>query len=168
MHLTLLEKSLINNARMHQEALSAFYPKHLVGEYSDEDHTEYLKHSGALTELVSLAHYKSGLSSEAAEQLHAINFKDIDAQMRPYRDLGRATLPPALSTAIVSLKVRDKLLQDLGAIERADSVEQAEDVSSRATTNALTARDYDRDLSIADWHALDSHIRERIASKRVS
>lgn len=94
--------------------------------------------------------------------------EEIDAQMRPYRDLGRAVLPQALATAIDTLKVRDKLLQALGAIERADSVAQAEDVSSRATTYALSARDHDGDLSIADWYALDTHIRERIATKRAS
>lgn len=93
--------------------------------------------------------------------------EEIDAQMRPYRDLGRAVLPQALATAIDTLKVRDKLLQALGAIERTDSVAQAEVVSSRATTYALSARDHDGDLSISDWHALDTHIRKRIAAKQV-
>jgi hypothetical protein len=90
--------------------------------------------------------------------------EEIEAQMRPFRDLGRAALPATLAASIDTLKVRNKLLQALGAIERADSAEQAEDVSNRATTYALSARDHDGDLSISDWHALDSHIRERIAA----
>lgn len=92
--------------------------------------------------------------------------EDIDAQMRPYRDLGRAALPPALATAIDKLKVRDKLLQALGAIERAASEDQAEDIKSRADTYAISAMEFDRDLSHSDWRALDSHIRERVAAKR--
>lgn len=91
--------------------------------------------------------------------------EEIEAQMRPIRDLGRAALPAKLAASIDTLKVRDKLLQALGAIERTDSAAQAEDVSSRATTYALSARDHDGDLSIADWHALDAHIRERITAK---
>lgn len=77
MTLTLLEQSLIDNARTHQEALAAHYPKHQAGQSNDDDHSEYLLHSGALTELVSLTHHDSGLSEEAAEQLRQIEAEDV-------------------------------------------------------------------------------------------
>jgi len=72
MAMTLLEQSLIDSARSHQEALAAHYPKHQAGQSNDDDHSEYLKHAHALTELVSLTHHKSGLGPEAAEQLRMI------------------------------------------------------------------------------------------------
>jgi hypothetical protein len=77
MTLTLLEQSLIDNARTHQEALAAHYPKHQAGQSNDDDHSEYLKHSGALTDLVSLTHHHRGLSEEAAEQLRQIEAEDV-------------------------------------------------------------------------------------------
>jgi len=52
--LTLLEKTLIDNARTHQEVLANYYPKYQARKSVGDDHTEYLKHSGALTDLVSL------------------------------------------------------------------------------------------------------------------
>lgn len=77
MAITPLEQTLIDNARAHQEALAAHYPKHQAGQSNNEDHAEYLKHSGALTDLVSLTHFKSGLSDEAAEQLRQIEDEDV-------------------------------------------------------------------------------------------
>ncbi|MCO8310904.1 hypothetical protein [Pseudomonas mandelii] len=77
MALTLLEQSLIDNARTHQEALAAHYPKHQAGQSNDDDHSEYLMHSGALTDLVSLTHHKSGLSEEASEQMRQIEAENI-------------------------------------------------------------------------------------------
>ena len=52
MTLTLLEKTLIDNARTHQEVLANYYPKYQARKSVGDDHTEYLKHSGALTDLV--------------------------------------------------------------------------------------------------------------------
>ncbi|OAS07781.1 hypothetical protein AYO08_10680 [Pseudomonas putida] len=77
MAITPLEQTLIENARAHQEALADHYPKHQAGQSTEEDHEEYLKHSGALTDLVSLVHHNSGLSIEAAEQLREIEAEDI-------------------------------------------------------------------------------------------
>ena len=94
--------------------------------------------------------------------------EEVEAQMRPIRDLGHAALPANLAASIDALKVRDKLLHALGAIERTDSMAQAENVSSRAVTYAHSAMDHDGDLSFADWQTLDTHIRERIAAKRAS
>lgn len=82
MAITLLEQTLIDNARSHQEALAAHYPKYQAGQYKEADHEEYLKHSGALTDLVSLAHHHSGLSNEAAEQLRRIESEDISTFRR--------------------------------------------------------------------------------------
>ncbi|WP_282366381.1 hypothetical protein [Pseudomonas sp. PS02290] len=76
MAITPLEQTLIDNARAHQEALAAYYPKHQAGQYSEEDHSDYLMHSGALTELLALAHSKSGLSGEAAEQMNKVEAED--------------------------------------------------------------------------------------------
>ena len=77
MAITPLEQSLIDNARTHQEALAAHYPKHQAGQTNDDDDSEYLKHSGALTDLVSLTYHDSGLSEEAAEQLRQIEAEDV-------------------------------------------------------------------------------------------
>nr|WP_314878126.1 hypothetical protein [uncultured Pseudomonas sp.] len=79
MTITPLEQTLIDNARSHQEALAAHYPKHQAGQSNEDDHSEYLKHSGALTDLVSLTHHNSGLSAEAAEQLRQIEAEDVEA-----------------------------------------------------------------------------------------
>ncbi|HBO2102333.1 hypothetical protein [Pseudomonas aeruginosa] len=76
MPITPLEQTLIDHARSHQEALAAYYPKHQAGPFNEDDHAEYLKHSGALTDLVSLTHFKSGLSNEAAEQLRQVDAED--------------------------------------------------------------------------------------------
>lgn len=75
--MTLLEQSLIDNARGHQEALATYYPKHQAGQSDGDAHAEYLKHSGALTDLVSLTHHDSGLSPVAAEQLREIEAQDV-------------------------------------------------------------------------------------------
>jgi len=77
MNLTLLEQSLIDNARTHQEALAGYYPKQRAGLSNDDDLSEYFKHSGSLSDLVSLTHRDSGLSGEAAEQLRQIEAEDI-------------------------------------------------------------------------------------------
>lgn len=78
MTITLLEQTLIDNARSHQEALAAYYPKHKAGQSDGEAHAEYLKHTGALTDLVSLAHHDSGLSRGAAEQLRKIEAQEFE------------------------------------------------------------------------------------------
>ena len=77
MTLTLLEKTLIDNARTHQEALANYYPKYQARKSEGDDHTEYLKHSGALTDLVSLTHHDSGLSAIAAELLREVEAQDM-------------------------------------------------------------------------------------------
>lgn len=92
--------------------------------------------------------------------------EEIDAQLGSFRGLGRDVLASDLAATIDNLKVRDKLLQALGAIEQTTSEEQAEVVRIRADTYALSARDCDCDLSTPDWEALDNHIRERVAAKR--
>ncbi|MDQ0655138.1 hypothetical protein [Pseudomonas cedrina] len=76
MAITPLEQTLIDNARSHQESLAAYYPKHEAGPFNEDDHADYLKHSGALTDLVSLTHFNSGLSNEAAEQLRQVEAED--------------------------------------------------------------------------------------------
>ncbi|PWD02046.1 hypothetical protein [Pseudomonas amygdali] len=77
MTITPLEQTLIDNARSHQESLAAYYPKHQAGPFNEDDHADYLKHSGALTDLVSLTHFNSGLSYEAAEQLRQVEAEDV-------------------------------------------------------------------------------------------
>jgi len=72
MAIALLEQTLIDQARTHQEALAAYYPKHQAGPFSEDDHANYLQHWGALTGLLELAHSKSGLSGEAGEQLRQV------------------------------------------------------------------------------------------------
>lgn len=76
MAITLLEQTLIDQARTHQEALAAYYPKHQAGLFNEDDHADYLKHSGALTGLLELAHSKSGLSDAAAEQMRQVETQD--------------------------------------------------------------------------------------------
>ena len=73
MALSKLEQTLIDNAKGHQEALAAYYPMHQRGQSNDEAHTQYLKHSGALTDLISLAQHESGLSVEAADELRKLD-----------------------------------------------------------------------------------------------
>ncbi|NWC90499.1 hypothetical protein [Pseudomonas reactans] len=68
----MLEQTLIDNARGHQVALAAYYPKGEAWQPHDEAHAEYLKHSGALADLVSLSRKKSGLSPGATAQLREI------------------------------------------------------------------------------------------------
>lgn len=162
---TRLEQSLIDNAQEHQKALAVYYPKFLVGQVNEDEHSDFWRHSGALTDLVMLSRYDSGLSPEAAKDLMLIEQQDIDAQMRPWRELGRAALPPALADAIDKLKVRDKLLQALGAIEHSEGQHEATMVRTRADTYAKSAMEYDQELSYSDWRALDAHIQERIAVK---
>lgn len=70
------KKTLIDRARAHQEALAAYYPKHRAGPFNQDDHADYLKHSGALTGLLELAHSKSGLCDQAAEQLRQVEVDD--------------------------------------------------------------------------------------------
>ncbi|MDU8539837.1 hypothetical protein RYA94_23175 [Pseudomonas syringae pv. actinidiae] len=79
MTITPLEQSLIDNARAHQKALAAYYPQHQTEPFNEDAHSDYLKHSGALTELVSLAQHKSGLGLQAAERLREIEAEDIAA-----------------------------------------------------------------------------------------
>lgn len=79
MTMTMLEQSLIDNAKTHQEALAKYYPKYQARESEGDEHTEYLKHSGALTDLVSLTHHDSGLSPVAAELLREVEAQDIAA-----------------------------------------------------------------------------------------
>lgn len=165
MAITRLEQSLIDNAKEHQKALAAYYPKFLVGQVNEDDHSDFWRHSGALTDLVMLSRYDSGLSPETAKDLMLIEQQDLDAQMRPWRELGRAALPPALADAIDKLKVRDKLLQALGAIEHSEGQDEASNVRSRADTYAKGALEYDQELSYSDWRALDNHIKERVAMK---
>lgn len=160
-----LEKSLIDNAQGHQKALAAYYPKLLAGQVNEDEHSDFWRHSGALTDLVMLTHYDSGLSPEAAKDLMLIDQQDIDAQMRPWRELGRAALPRALADAIDKLKVRDKLLQALGAIEHSEGQHEAIMVRPRADTYAKSAMEYDQELSYSDWRALDNHIQERVTMK---
>lgn len=162
---TKLEQSLIDNAQEHQKALAVYYPKFLVGQVNEDEHSDFWRHSGALTDLVMLSRYDSGLSPEAAKDLMLIEQQDIDAQMRPWRELGRAALPPALADAIDKLKVRDKLLQALGAIEHSEGQHEATMVRTRADTYAKSAMEYDQELSYSDWRALDKHIQERVAMK---
>lgn len=76
MTITPLEKTLIDQARAHQKELAAYYPKHHAGPFNEENHADYLKHSGALTSLLELAHFKSGLSDQATEQLRQIEVED--------------------------------------------------------------------------------------------
>lgn len=76
MAITPLEQTLIDQARAHQEALAAYYPKHQAEPFNEDEHADYLKHSGALTSLLELAHSKSGLSDQAAEQLHQVEVED--------------------------------------------------------------------------------------------
>lgn len=76
MAITPLEQTLIDNARSHQEALAAYYPKHQAGPFNEDDHADYLKRSGALSDLLALAHSKSGLCDEAAEQLREVEAED--------------------------------------------------------------------------------------------
>lgn len=163
MTITRLEQSLIDNAKAHQEALAGYYHKFNAGQFDGD--IAYWKHSGALTELVMLAHYDSGLSSEAAKRLGLIDQQDMDAQMRPFRELGRAALSPALADAIEKLKVRDKLLQALGAIEQTEWQHEAMTIRLRADTYAKSAMEHDQELSYPDWRALDQHIQERVAAK---
>lgn len=72
-----MEKTLIDNARTHQEVLANYYPKYRARKSVGDDHTEYLKHSGALTDLVSLTHHDSGLSAIAAELLREVEAQDM-------------------------------------------------------------------------------------------
>jgi hypothetical protein len=76
-NLTLLEQTLIDNARTHQEALAAFYPLHQAGQSDEDAHAEYLKHSGALSGLLMLTQHQSGLGQEAAIQLREIEAEDM-------------------------------------------------------------------------------------------
>lgn len=76
MAITPLEQTLIDQARAHQEALAAYYPKYQAGPFNEDNHADYLKHSGALTGLLELAHSKSGLSDQAAEQLRQVEVED--------------------------------------------------------------------------------------------
>ena len=76
MTITPLEQTLIDQARAHQKARAAYYPKYQAGPVSEDDQADYLKHSGALTGLLELAHFKSGLSDQAAEQLHQVEEED--------------------------------------------------------------------------------------------
>jgi hypothetical protein len=76
MAITPLEQTLIDQAHAHQEALAAYYPKHQDGPFNEDEHADYLKHSGALNGLLELAHCKSGLSDQAAEQLRQVEEED--------------------------------------------------------------------------------------------
>lgn len=76
MAITPLEQTLIDQARAHKEALAAYYPKHQAGSFNEDDHADYLKHSGALTGLLELAYSKSGLGDQAAEHLRQVEVED--------------------------------------------------------------------------------------------
>lgn len=81
--MTKLELTLINSAQRHQDALAAYYPKHQAKQSTSDEHAEYLNHSHALTELVSLAESDSGLSEEGAVRLREIRDEDA-ATFRQY------------------------------------------------------------------------------------
>lgn len=110
--ITPLEQTLIDNARSHQEALAAHYPKYQAGQYTEDDHEEYLKHSGALTDLVSLAHRRSGLSNEAAEQLRQIEDEDISTF--------RLHVPVEIPPQRVDFRLQDERAEsvDVSRVER--------------------------------------------------
>lgn len=91
MSITPLEQTLIASARRHQEELARHYRKHQTGQVNDEEYTAYLKHSGALIELMSLNRPNSGLGAEAIEQMRQVaaeaaatfrlNFPDLAKQL---------------------------------------------------------------------------------------
>ncbi|MEW5512010.1 hypothetical protein ABGT16_05255 [Pseudomonas asiatica] len=44
MAITLLEQTLIDQARAHHEALAAYYPKHQTDPFNEADHADFLQH----------------------------------------------------------------------------------------------------------------------------
>ncbi|WP_421526831.1 hypothetical protein [Pseudomonas brenneri] len=104
--MTKLERTLIDNAKTHQEALAAYYPKYQAKQSSSDEHAEYLNHSHALTELVSLAQHDSGLSLEAAEQLRMIEDEDA-ATFRQHFPVDAATAEIIVSQASTHIFLKD-------------------------------------------------------------
>lgn len=90
--------------------------------------------------------------------------EQIASSVSTAKELGRASLPPALVAIVDKLKVGDSLLAAMGSIEQVAWEEHLDNPASRANAFAISALIYG-DLSHSDWDALDQHIRDRVAAR---
>lgn len=134
---TLLEKTIISNARQLQSALAAYYPRQRAGATSEDDETEYLSNHHQMTALLILAHQaESGMSEEAVQQLMAIEHEDAAA-------LRGASLIEQVQAAPETRAGNDYVwwLQEENPDGRWESIDQADD-DERALALLSRAENY--------------------------
>lgn len=97
--MNLLETSLINLARDRLTAVLDFYASRQAGTATKEDDWDFMANSGALTALLELGHFSSGMTADGAQVLLKIEAEHA-AAVRLYAD--EKSEPDALAILISS------------------------------------------------------------------
>lgn len=134
---TLLEKTIISNARQLQSALAAYYPRQRAGATSEDDEAEYLSNYHQLTALLILAHQvNNGMTLEAVQQLLAIEHEDAAA----LQGTALTEKAPITTETLSAGDSREWFNQGFDAYQRGDSFDERPDYASNPRRSTFWAQ----------------------------